>query len=211
MDIASNLKSLEMPEDVTLIAVSKTKPASLIRRAYSAGQRDFGENYVQEAVSKIVELKDLDIRWHFIGHLQSNKARLAAEHFHMIQSLDSMKLAKRLDNACRELGKKLPVLFEVNIAGESQKSGVLKEELPNFVKYVANLSNLELKGLMCIPPFNENPEPHFREMKALYDRYKDEFNFSTLSMGMSSDYRQAIQYGSNMVRIGTKIFGARKP
>lgn len=205
-NILENISSLGIPPHVTLIAVSKTKSVSAIMEAYDSGQRDFGENYIQEAIEKIDTLKDVeDIRWHFIGHLQSNKAKLAAKYFYMVQSLDSISTAEKLDKECKKLGKTLPVLIEINIGGEEQKSGILVENLDNFISEMKPFENLELMGIMCIPPTDKDPKVFFRKMKEIQDRY----SFSILSMGMSSDFKEAIECGSNMVRIGTRIFGSR--
>lgn len=204
--ILENIASLEIPPHVTLIAVSKTKSVSAILEAYESGQRDFGENYMQEAIEKIDALKDVEgIRWHFIGHLQSNKAKLAARYFHMVQSLDSVSVAEKLDKECKNLQKILPVLIEVNIGREAQKGGILPDDLDSFVSALKPLDNLDLRGFMCIPPSEDDPLEFFNEMK----RLKEKHDFPILSMGMSSDYKIAIECGSTMVRIGTRIFGSR--
>lgn len=209
-NIAENIKKLEIPKNVVLIAVSKKKPVEFIEEAYNSGQKNFGENYIQEAIEKIKNLSHLkDIKWHFIGHLQSNKAKIAAQYFHMIQCVDSKKIAKKIDNACAELNKKMPVLVEVNIGNEENKSGILKKNLEELLDFIASLKNLELKGLMCIPPANKDPIPYFKDMKRIYDKFKQMYELSILSMGMSGDYKSAINEGSNMVRIGTAIFGSR--
>jgi len=209
-NIAENIKKLEIPKNVVLIAVSKKKPVEFIEEAYNSGQKNFGENYIQEAIEKIKNLSHLkDIKWHFIGHLQSNKAKIAAQYFHMIQCVDSKKIAKKIDNACAELNKKMPVLVEVNIGNEENKSGILKKNLEELLDFIASLKNLELKGLMCIPPANKDPTPYFKDMKRIYDKFKQMYELSILSMGMSGDYKSAINEGSNMVRIGTAIFGSR--
>ena len=209
-NIAEKIKKLEIPKNVVLIAVSKKKPVEFIEEAYNSGQKNFGENYIQEAIEKIKNLSHLkDIRWHFIGHLQSNKAKIAAQYFHMIQCVDSKKIAKKIDNACAELNKKMPVLVEVNIGNEENKSGILKKNLEELLDFIASLKNLELKGLMCIPPANKDPTPYFKDMKRIYDKFKQMYELSILSMGMSGDYKSAINEGSNMVRIGTAIFGSR--
>ncbi|MHA1718562.1 MAG: YggS family pyridoxal phosphate-dependent enzyme [Promethearchaeota archaeon] len=209
-NIGENIKKLEIPKNVVLIAVSKKKPVEFIEEAYNSGQKNFGENYIQEAIEKIKNLSHLkDIRWHFIGHLQSNKAKIAAQYFHMIQCVDSKKIAKKIDNACAELNKKMPVLVEVNIGNEENKSGILKKNLEELLDFIASLKNLELKGLMCIPPANKDPTPYFKDMKRIYDKFKQMYELSILSMGMSGDYKSAINEGSNMVRIGTAIFGSR--
>ncbi len=209
-NIGNNIKNLKIPENVKLIAVSKKKPVELIEEAYKSGHRDFGENYIQDAVPKIIKLKHLEeIKWNFIGHLQSNKVKLAAQYFDIIQSIDSKKLANKLNNACAELNKEMSVLIEVNIGSEQNKSGIPKENLEELLEYIKSLTNIKIMGLMCIPPFDENPIPYFKEMKNIYNEYKQKYKLTTLSMGMSNDYEIAIENGANMVRVGTKIFGKR--
>ena len=209
-DISKNIKDLKVPGDVILVAVSKTKPSSMIKEAYQVGQRHFGENYMQEAIQKVQELKELrDIKWHFIGHLQSNKASLAVKYFDMIQTVDTIKIANKLNTACLEQSKTISVLIQVNIGNEEQKYGVLKQKLPLLLEFIDRCPNIDLKGLMCIPPFNEDSKPYFEEINDLFHIYEDKYNLSILSMGMSSDYKEAIKHGSNMVRIGSKIFGQR--
>lgn len=210
-EIGSNIKNLKIPENVKLIAVSKKKPTEFIEEAYNSGHRDFGENYIQDAIPKIIKLKHLkDIIWHFIGHLQSNKAKKAIQYFDMIQSVDSKKIAKKIDDACAKINKKMHVLIEVNIGSEENKSGISKENLVDLLDFITSLNNIKLMGLMCIPPYNENPIPYFEEMKNIYNEYKQKYKLTTLSMGMSNDYETAIKNGANMIRVGTKIFGERK-
>lgn len=210
-NIGSNIKNLKIPENVKLIAVSKKKPAEFIEEAYNSGQRDFGENYIQDAIPKIIKLNHLkDLKWHFIGHLQSNKVKLAAQYFDMIQSIDSIKLVNKLNNTCTVIKKKMHVLIEVNIGSEENKSGVPKENLVELLDFIISLKNIKLMGLMCIPPYNENPIPYFIEMKNIYNEYKQKYKLITLSMGMSNDYKAAIENGANLVRVGTKIFGKRE-
>lgn len=212
-DIGKNISELNVPEDVTLVAVSKKKPVSMIESAYHAGQRIFGESYVQEAIEKITFFRDKggfeDMKWHFIGHLQSGKAKIAAKYFDMIQSIDSQKLARKLDSACGDVGKTMPVLIQINIGDEEQKSGVKIGQVESLLELVMDCPSLKLKGLMCIPPFDTDPRPYFRKMEKLYELYKEKFGLSILSMGMSRDYSVAIEEGSNMVRIGSRIFGMR--
>jgi len=209
-NIGKNIKNLKIPEKIKLIAVSKKKSVEFIEEAYNSDHRDFGENYIQDSIPKIIKLKHLkDIRWHFIGHLQSNKVKLAAQYFDMIQSIDSKKLANKLNNACSEINKVMPILIEVNIAFEQSKGGIKKENLFDLLEHIKSLKNLKLCGLMCIPPYDENPEPYFKEMKFLFDIYKEDYNLDILSMGMSGDYSIAIAEGGNMVRVGTAIFGKR--
>ncbi len=209
-NISENLNKLNIPKNVSLIAVSKKKPIEFIEEAYNSGHRNFGENYIQDAIPKIIKLKHLkDIKWNFIGHLQSNKVKLAAQYFDMIQSVDSKKLIKKIDNFCAEINKIMPVLIEVNIGSEKNKSGIPKENLKELLEYIKSLNNIKLMGLMCIPPFDENPIPYFKEMKNIYNKHKQKYKLKILSMGMSNDYEIAIENGANMVRVGTKIFGKR--
>lgn len=198
--------------DVTLVAVSKTVEPERIRQAIEAGVRVLGENRVQEAASKINELAAVvaehNVEWHLIGHLQSNKARRAVELFSAIQSVDSFKLAERLDNVAGELGKKLPVFIEVNLGDEESKAGAKPDEVLPLCEQVSKLTNLELKGLMAVPPFLENAEdvrPFFRRLRTL----RDQAQLKELSMGMSHDFEIAIEEGATIVRIGTALFGER--
>ena len=198
--------------DVTLVAVSKTVEPERIRQAIEAGVRVLGENRVQEAASKINELAAVvaehNVEWHLIGHLQSNKARHAVELFSAIQSVDSFKLAERLDNVAGELGKKLPVFIEVNLGDEESKAGAKPDEVLPLCEQVSKLTNLELKGLMAVPPFLENAEdvrPFFRRLRTL----RDQAQLKELSMGMSHDFEIAIEEGATIVRIGTALFGER--
>ncbi len=206
--------------DVTLVAVSKTVAPKLIRQAIEAGVRVLGENRVQEAAGKIPELADVvaghNVEWHLIGHLQSNKARRAVELFSAIQSVDSFKLAERLSGVAAELGKRLPVFVEVNLGGEDSKAGVTPDEVLPLCERVAKLPALDLKGLMTVPPFLDDPNearPFFRRLRDLHDEARrtgivgDEFK--ELSMGMSHDFEIAIEEGATLVRIGTALFGAR--
>jgi len=204
------------PEDVLLIGVSKTYPADAIREAYDAGLRHFGENRVQEWEGKLGALADLSASWHLIGHLQSNKAARAAKAFHSIDSVDDWSLAQRLDRAQAEKnsGEKLRVLIEVHMGGEETKSGVSEADLPELAERVMTLPHLEFAGLMCIPPFRENPEearPFFETLRKLKDQLESRIGrpLPTLSMGMSHDFEPAILEGSTEVRIGTAIFGIR--
>lgn len=207
------------PRDVTLMAVSKTFPAERIREAYEAGLRDFGENRVQEFAGKAEALRDLgDACWHMIGHLQSNKAGKAAELFHSVDSVDSLKLAERLNEAAGRADKKLSVLIEINVAGEAAKSGVAPDspELEQFLSGVSQLESLQVNGLMTIPPFFDDPEiarPYFRRLRELRDqiagRNMTRIGMTVLSMGMSHDFEIAIEEGSTCIRVGTAIFGER--
>jgi pyridoxal phosphate enzyme (YggS family) len=201
------------PNSVQLLAVSKTKPVSDIVIAYEAGQRMFGENYVQEGVEKIQELQALsDIEWHFIGPLQSNKTRLVAEHFDWVESIDRLKIAKRLNDQ-RTAHKKLQVCIQVNIDNETSKAGVALADVESLAYSIKNLPNLELRGLMAIPAANQSVEAQtqsFSLMKDLFDKLQSNHaKIDTLSLGMSNDMEVAVHCGSTLVRIGTAIFGQR--
>jgi hypothetical protein len=213
----SALATGRAPEEVSLIAVSKTHPPARLREAIEAGVRNLGENRVQEAEAKITELGRDAVRWHLIGHLQANKARRAVQLFDVIHSLDSMQLARRLDRLCLEEERaELPVLIQVDLAGELAKSGASEEELPELVAVVAACERLRLAGLMTLPPFFENAErarPFFARLRELRDALLSSGAFGAgrgeLSMGMSHDYEVAIAEGATMVRVGTAIFGER--
>ena len=207
---------------VTLLAVSKTQPAALIEQALAAGQRAFGENYVQEAVQKMDALagtaqalsstaqapSSINIEWHLIGPLQSNKTRIVAERFDWVHTVESEKVARRLSEQRPGGRPALNVLIQVNVSGEASKSGVAPEEVLSLAKEVSTLPRLKLRGLMAIPEPGAGVA-RYRELKSLYEKLKDEFRFDTLSVGMSDDMDIAIGEGSTMVRIGTAIFGAR--
>lgn len=205
--------------DVQLMAVSKTHAASAIREAFVAGVTLFGENRVQEFSDKHAELRDIAADFHLIGHLQSNKAAKAAELFGAVDSVDSLKLAERLNSAAEKFGKNLRVLLELNVGGEAAKSGFApdSEELRTLLAKASGLPHLEIHGLMTIPPHTEDPNgarPYFQTLRALRDRLAKDFpeaNLTELSMGMSHDYEVAIEEGSTGVRIGTAIFGERPP
>ncbi|QBY05059.1 YggS family pyridoxal phosphate-dependent enzyme [Thalassotalea sp. HSM 43] len=197
---------------VNLLAVSKTKPAENIAAAYSAGQRHFGENYVQELASKADELSDLDIIWHFIGPIQSNKTRLIAEHADWVHSIDREKTAKRL-NEQRDINiTPLQVCLQVNISAEDSKSGTSVEQLNALAAFVDGCPNLVLRGLMCIPAKGdvEQTKQSFLKMAELFAQLQQTYSsVDTLSMGMSGDMDIAVECGSTMVRVGTAIFGSR--
>jgi pyridoxal phosphate enzyme (YggS family) len=200
-------------QEVALLAVSKTFPESDVREAFAAGQKAFGENYVQEGVEKIIALSDLDIDWHFIGPLQSNKAKLVAEHFDWIHSVDRLKIAQRL-SALRPEGKAaLQVCLQINVSGEASKSGISPDELLPLAAEVARLPNLRLRGLMAIPEPTDDLSllaSRFALLRQLKDRLNRQgFMMDTLSMGMSDDMETAIAEGSTMVRVGSAIFGHR--
>lgn len=202
------------PDQVTLIAVSKTKPLADIQVAAACGIRDFGENRVQEALAKMPDAPP-QLRWHLIGHLQSNKAKPAVEHFHLIHTVDSLPLAQRLDRLARERQKTQPVLLQVKLGDEETKSGVAPADLPALYAAVRALPNLHVRGLMTIPPFCPDPEaarPYFRHLRELRDALHAAFpsdELPELSMGMSHDFEVAIEEGATLIRVGTAIFGAR--
>jgi PLP dependent protein len=216
---AATRRAGRSPGSVTLMAVSKTFPAESIQEAYAAGARVFGENRVQEFASKVSGVRDLaEAGFHLIGHLQSNKAAKAAELFHAIDSVDSLKLAEKLNGAAAGLGKKLAVLLEVNVGGEAAKSGLAFDspELNLILQAAPRLMNLEIRGLMTVPPFTEDPEnarPYFRQLRELRDQLAGQnwpsVSLTELSMGMSHDFSVAIEEGSTCVRVGTAIFGER--
>jgi pyridoxal phosphate enzyme (YggS family) len=195
------------PEAVTLLCVSKTQPAEAIRAAAQAGERDFAENYLQEALAKMTELQDLraQLRWHFIGPLQSNKTRAVAEHFDWVHSVDSLKLAQRLSSQRPPQQAPLQICLQVNSSGEASKGGVAPEELPALAAAVRALPGLRLRGLMHIPAPGSGAAVHRR----LHDLLLP--GMDTLSMGMSDDLEAAIAAGATQVRIGTALFGARSP
>lgn len=205
------------PSEVILVAVSKTFPAEpRLRAAYEAGQRVLGENRVQEALEKQPQLP-ADIEWHLIGTLQTNKARHAVNHFVMIHSIDSLRLASVVDREAARAGKRMPVLLEVNVGGEESKHGFDPENLPGQVAQLVGLSNLEIQGLMTVPPLGASPEvtrPYFQRLRALRDRLRRDFpgvDWRHLSMGMTNDFEVAIEEGATIVRVGRAIFGERAP
>lgn len=208
------------PEEIALMAVTKTFPPELIRQAYEAGQRLFGENRVQEFAGKFDTLSGLGgAEWHMIGHLQSNKAKKAVELFAAVDSVDSLGLAEKLNAAAESVGKRTAVLIEVNIGGESAKSGVALDspELEHLLAGAARFDALEFRGLMTVPPFTDDPQqaqPYFRRLRELRDkiaaRRLPRINMDELSMGMSHDFEVAIEEGSTCVRLGTAIFGERE-
>jgi hypothetical protein len=208
------------PSEVTLVGVTKTVAPAVVESAIRAGLRDLGENRVQEAATKIAELREAtdlkNVRWHLIGHLQSNKARRAIELFDLIESVDSLKLAERLNDLAGEVGKRLPVLIEVNLGGEESKSGIAAADVFHLCEKAGRLSNLEIEGLMAVPPFVDDPEevrPFFRRLRELRDESRRmgivDRGFKELSMGMSNDFEVAIEEGATFIRVGTAIFGER--
>lgn len=195
--------------EITLVAVSKKFSASHIRQAYDAGLRDFGENYVQEFAEKRSSLADLsDARFHLIGHLQANKARLATDLFNVIQTADSPKLLQRLDSAAAASGTRLEVLLEIKLSDEESKSGAGPADIPALLQAAGKCSHLQLTGLMTMPPWSDDAEqsrPYFKRLAALASEYQ----LPKLSMGMSNDFEVAIEEGATIVRVGTALFGAR--
>lgn len=216
MDIAGNIQAIKgrigaaarkaerSPDEITLVVVTKTIEPPLIQQAFEAGIRHFGENRIQEAKDKIARLSSLEPSptWHLIGHLQTNKAKTAAELFQMIESVDSLKLAEMLSGHARH---NLPVLLQVNVSGESTKSGFSPAEVPAAVERISSLPNLEIKGLMTIAPLTYDPEevrPVFRQLRSL----RDSLGLDQLSMGMTDDFEVAVEEGATIVRIGRAIF-----
>ena len=203
-------RSHRAPSSVRLVAVSKTFPIDAVRAAAAEGQIDFGENKVQEGASKIVEAGALPLRWHLIGHLQSNKARRAVQLFDMIQSVDSFELAERLERISAEEGRDaLPILVQVDLADEATKSGVSEAGLPPLLDLIRGCKHLSLEGLMVLPPYFDDPEatrPYFRRLREIRDRLVPG---GELSMGMSHDFEVGIEEGATIVRVGTAIFGER--
>lgn len=205
----------ETGDDVLLVAVTKTHPADIINEAIDAGATDIGENKTQEIMDKYDQVKP--VRWHMIGHLQTNKVKYIIDKVDMIHSVDSLKLAKEINKRAANHDKIMDVLVQVNSAQEESKFGVTSEETGELIDAIlANCPNVKICGLMCIAPFDENPDnvrKYFAELKKLYDDYKkiehDNLDFKYLSMGMSHDYKVAIEEGSNLVRVGTAIFGER--
>jgi len=207
------------PDFIVLMAVSKTMEPERIKEAYAAGLRVFGENRVQEFEGKSAALSELkDAQWHLIGHLQSNKAKKAAELFHSVYSVDSLRLAEKLNQAATEGDKKLDVLIEIKVGQEESKAGIPLDspELETLLQAAPQLANLQIRGLMTVPPFTDDPEgarPYFRLLRDLRDkiaaRKLPAIQMDVLSMGMSHDFEVAIEEGSTCVRVGTAIFGAR--
>ncbi|WP_413726598.1 YggS family pyridoxal phosphate-dependent enzyme [Sodalis sp. RH16] len=205
------------PGEISLLAVSKTKSVEAIEEAIAAGQRAFGENYVQEGVEKIHYFQQREfippLSWHFIGPLQSNKSRLVAEHFHWLHTLDRLQLAQRLNHQRPEESAPLNVLIQINISGEESKSGIMPDRLPELAAAVAELPRLRLRGLMAIPAVESDYQRQlavFQRMASLFNGLRRQFpQADTLSLGMTGDMAAAIAAGSTLVRIGTAIFGAR--
>ena len=212
---AAALKAGRDPAKVRLVAVSKTKPASMIEEALAVGQTIFGENYVQEFVAKATEAK-LPVEWHFIGHLQSNKVKYIAGLTSLIHSVDRLSLAEEINRQWAKTGRVCDILIQVNISGEATKSGTTSEEAINLVRQVSILENLRICGLMTMPPFFDNPDgarPYFSGLRALSKEIEslhiNNVSMKELSMGMSGDFEVAIEEGATLVRIGSAIFGGR--
>lgn len=203
--VQERIHALDKNQQVTLIAVSKTKPTSDLQQAIDAGQRHFGENYLQEALDKIEILKNQDLIWHFIGPIQSNKTNKIAENFDWVHSLDRLKVAKRLNDQRPEDMDKLNVLLQINIDNEPTKSGISEDEIDEFISYFENFQNIVLRGFMCIPG-PDDTEKSFKKMAEILRKYP---NLDTLSMGMSNDLDLAVKNGATFVRIGADIFGKR--
>jgi pyridoxal phosphate enzyme (YggS family) len=202
--------------DVRLVAVSKTMPVEIVKQAIDIGLTDFGENYIQEARDKIAALRAQPVTWHYIGHLQSNKAKYAVRMFDLIHSVDSLKLAKELDKYAKKIDKVQEILIQVNVAKEESKSGVYGEDTLQLVKDIARLENVAVKGLMTMPPYFNAPDkvrPFFKALRQLRDQIRSEdipnVEMEALSMGMTGDFEAAIAEGATMVRVGTAIFGER--
>jgi pyridoxal phosphate enzyme (YggS family) len=220
---AAALRAGRGPEAIALMAVSKTVAPAAIREAYAAGLRLFGENRVQELARKIEALRDLaDAEWHMIGHLQANKSHKAAELFAAVDSVDSLRLAQRLNLSASQLGKKIAVLLEINVGGEAAKSGLVRSspELEQILRAAPALENLQIGGLMTVPPFTDDKDgarPYFRQLRELRSELQRRtaalglarVEMQQLSMGMSHDFEVAIEEGSTCVRVGTAIFGER--
>jgi hypothetical protein len=205
------------PAEVALVAVSKTHAAEMVRQAWEAGVGTVGENYIQEARDKIAALPDCAISWHFIGHLQSNKAKSAVDLFDLIHGVDSLKLAREIDKQAAKIGKTQPILIQVNISGEATKAGTTEEAALSLVREAGRLEHLHVRGLMTMPPFFDQPErarPYFAALRRLRDRIRAEaiagVDVVELSMGMTGDFEVAVEEGATLVRIGTAIFGPRE-
>lgn len=208
-------RSNRKQEEVTLIAVSKTKPLSMLAEAYNEGIRDFGENKVQEITQKWDDLPS-DARFHMIGHLQTNKVKYIADRIYMIHSVDSVKLAEEISKQAVKVGRRIPILIEINIGNEDTKFGIAYDECLDFIYSIKDLPGIEVKGLMAIAPYTDVPDnnrAYFKRMRQLFVditmKNIDNINMSVLSMGMSGDYEVAIEEGATYVRVGTGIFGSR--
>ena len=215
MKIGNNLRSIidNIPKKVTLVAVSKTKPMELIKNAYDCGQRDFGENKVQELVNKFESLPK-DIKWHMIGHLQRNKVKYIATFVYLIHSVDSVRLLNEINKQAKKNNKTISVLLQIDISDDNTKFGFSFNEIDTLLNsdLMNELKNVKIEGLMGMASFTLNEETiknQFTSLKNLYHSYKKKLNFKILSMGMSGDYKIAIECGSNLIRLGSSIFGNR--
>jgi pyridoxal phosphate enzyme (YggS family) len=215
--IKENVKKIlgELPEGVQLVGAAKTRIPEEIQEAVEAGLEIVGENYVQEA-EKAFQVIGNKAKWHMIGHLQRNKAKKAVKIFDMIETVDSMKLAKEIDKSCQKIGKVMSILIEINSGEESQKAGVMPEDAVHLIEEMSTLKNIKIMGLMTMGPFTGDPEdarPFFIKTREIFEKLKDmnlpNVEMTCLSMGMSNSYTVALEEGANMVRIGTKIFGER--
>ena len=204
------------PSEVKLVAVSKIKPAEAVIEAAGAGADIFGENYIQEALEKAEIVNNPDIAWHFIGHLQSNKAKFAVKIFDLIHSVDSLKLAKEINKQAKKIDKVQKILVQINISMEETKSGISEEETEVLIREISRLENVSVQGLMTMPPYYNEPDlvtPYFKRLKEISEMIKamnlENVSMDELSMGMTGDFEPAIMTGSTFVRIGTAIFGSR--
>jgi hypothetical protein len=221
IDVRKNYLQLRqsIPDHIKIVLASKKQSSARVKEAIEAGADIIGENYVQEAENKKSKLKSVakKVNWHMIGHLQRNKAKKAVEIFDMIESVDSLKLAKEIDKRCSQMNKVMPVLIEINIGSEGQKTGIYPEDALDFVKKIKDYANIKIKGLMTMGPRFGDPEnarPYFKKTKEIFDKIKNEnienVEMEYLSMGMSNSYHIAIEEGSNMIRPGSIIFGRRQ-
>ncbi len=215
--IKENIKNIlkELPKDVRLVVAAKKRSVEEVKEAIESGAKIVGENYVREAKEKYQVIGD-KVKWHLIGHLQKNKAKLAVKIFDMIETLDSLELAGILDKECKKINKIIPVLIEVNCASELQKYGVLAEDVHELLEGLLQFKNLKPAGLMTMGPWlsdSEKLRPYFRKTKSLFDKIKDDYGFGLqwdyLSMGMSNSYKIGIEEGANIIRVGTAVFGHR--
>ena len=215
--IKENIKKIleELPAGVQLVAAAKTRTVAEILKAIQAGLTIIGHNYVQEA-ERAFEAIGPEAKWHMIGHLQSNKAKKAVRIFDMIETVDSLKLAKAIDKACQNINKSMPILIEINSGEEPQKAGVIPSNAVSLVKEISELENVQIMGLMTMGPFSGDPEyarPYFQKTRQIFDDIEQAnlpgIEMKYLSMGMSNSYRVALEEGANLVRIGTRIFGER--
>lgn len=205
----------ELPEGVRLVGAAKTRTPDEVMEAVDAGLEIVGENYVQEA-EQVFEIIGNQAKWHMIGHLQKNKVKKAVKIFDMIETVESIKLARLIDKACKDINRVMPILIEINSGEEDQKAGVMPDDAVSLIKEITGLSSIKVMGLMTMGPFSDNPEdsrPYYKTTKELFDVIKnsgvDKVEMRYLSMGMSDSYKVAIEEGANLVRIGTKLFGAR--